>query len=93
MQRKRLNVNRRAGRLIFRRETSRLNDGTPWGETLWIFSRQQKPRRVVSLAFRPILSDRPEIWWHDGWNYTPKRGLAVRRAIRAYLTEGDGMPL
>jgi hypothetical protein len=45
-KRKRLNVTRRQGTIYFRRETKRLDDGTPDGEILWIMSSDKKPRKV-----------------------------------------------
>ena len=85
MRRKRLNVTRRAGGLFFRRETSRLSDGTPWGEVLWIMSSDSKPRRCICLAYRPIGDGPPELWYHNGGTYTHRRGLEFRREVRAYL--------
>ena len=53
----RKNVWRRRGRFEFRRETARLSDGTPWGDTLWIRSVAKHRERGRAIAY---VSDRKE---------------------------------
>jgi hypothetical protein len=86
MRRKRLNITRQVGRLYFRRETRRLHDGSPDGETLWIYNSLRKPRKV---SFVSVFE------WHDGkrevslylGTFRIMGPVAAAKAIRRYLLE------
>lgn len=83
----RKNVWRRIGAIEVRRETCRLHDGTPWGDTLWFRTPKVKGQRRVAYV-----QDHKEgaglslglgTYWPAGKRGNP---VAAAHVIRAELT-------
>lgn len=86
---------RKAGRLEIRRETSRLSDGTPWGDVLWIRTAKVNGQRKVAYCY-----DRKEgkgaecgsFQWLPPISFdesgrsteTPRNAVTIAKAIRRY---------
>jgi hypothetical protein len=77
---------RQIGALQIRRETSRLCDGTPWGDVLWFRTPKTKDGRRVAYVNDRMEGD--ELWLGLGiyWpTNKPHNAIVAAHAIKAYL--------
>lgn len=75
---------RRRGRLEFRRETSRLSDGTPWGDVLWVRTIARNARKGRGVAYCNDRFDGKGVYGGLGcYIYpSPRNPVTVAKAMR-----------
>ena len=80
---------RKAGRLQFRRETSRLSDGTPDGDVLFIRIHR---RACVFATLGPVPPhEEIQFWANDGLYFKPVNPVQAANRMRAALYRKAGI--